>query len=331
MWLGKAYLAAGQPLSATSTFSRAAAITPTTYYELRSADLLEDPVAEPFPLSEYTPPTDEADVQAAANEWLTDWVGLEPDQDPTQLGETLQNDPRLLAGLELWELGRSDEGKAQLEELRRDTYQDPLAQYQLALLFRDIGLYRSSILAAERVIALSPAETALDAPPFIARLAYPIYYEDLVVSNALDDGLPPLLVFALIRQESLFEGFATSYAYAHGLMQVIPSTGASIAAQLGWPPGYETTDLYRPVVSVRFGSWYLARQRDLFGGRRDVALAAYNGGPGNAGRWLDSVGNDPDLFLEEITLAETRLYLLLIREHYWIYTQLYGSASDLGQ
>jgi soluble lytic murein transglycosylase len=329
MWLGKAYLAAGQPLSATSAFSRAAAITPITYYELRAADLLEDPVAEPFPPSDYTPPTDEEADETSAEEWLANWMGLDLGVDPGELGPSLQNDPRLLAGLELWDLGRSDDGKSLMEEIRRETYHDPSAQYQLALLFRDIGLYRSSILAAARVIALSPAETALDAPPFLGRLAYPTYYEDLVVANAEEEGLPPLMVFSLIRQESLFEGFATSYAYAHGLMQVIPSTGASIAAQLGWPQGYETTDLYRPVVSVRFGSWYLARQRDLFGGRRDVALAAYNGGPGNAGRWVDSVGNDPDLFLEAITLAETRLYLLLIREHYWNYTQLYGHASDL--
>jgi len=75
-------------------------------------------------------------------------------------------------------------------------------------------------------------------------------------------GLDPLLVLALIRQESLFESLATSHAAAHGLMQVIPATGAQIAAELGWPPGYGTGDLYRPYVSLRFGTYYLAQQRD---------------------------------------------------------------------
>ncbi len=324
LWLGKAYLTAGKPLSATAAFSSAVQADPLGYYGLRAADLLADPLAPPFPPAEYVPPTDPDAGRAEAEEWLADWLGLPSAERLGDLDDDLASNPRLRRGLELWELGRRDEAKAELETLRRATADDPLAQYRLALLFRDIGLYRSSILAAVRVIHLSPAETPLDAPPFLARLAYPTYYEDLILSDALEEDLPPLLVFALVRQESLFEGFATSFAYAHGLMQVIPSTGASIAQALGWPSDYETADLYRPLVSVRFGTWYLARQRDRFGGRLDVALAAYNGGPGNAARWLEAAGDDPDLFLERITLGETRLYLQRIREHYGVYARLYG-------
>jgi len=320
-WLGKAYLAAGQPLSATAAFSQTVQTNPLGYYGLRAADLLADPLAEPFPVVGYVPLQDPAADQAAAEDWLASWLGLSGSEGIGELDATLAADPRLQRGLELWGLGWREEAKAELEALRRATVGDALAQYRLALFFRDLGLYRSSILAANNVIRLSPAATPLDAPPFLARLAYPVYYQDLVLSNALAENLPPLLVFALIRQESLFEGFATSSAYAHGLMQVIPSTGASIAAQLGWPPGYETADLYRPLVSVRFGTWYLARQRDAFDGRLDVALAAYNGGPGNAARWLES---DPDLFFEAITLSETQSYLRLIREHYAVYAALYG-------
>jgi soluble lytic murein transglycosylase len=107
-------------------------------------------------------------------------------------------------------------------------------------------------------------------------------------------------------------------------MQVIPPTGAEIAAELGWPPDYETADLYRPYVSVRFGTHYLAKQRERFEGRIDAALAGYNGGPGNAQRWLERAGDDLDLFLETITFGETRLYLQRIREHYAVYRALYG-------
>ncbi|HID89168.1 MAG TPA: tetratricopeptide repeat protein, partial [Anaerolineae bacterium] len=328
LWLGKAYLTAGKPLSATAAFSSAVQADPLGYYGLRAADLLADPLAPPFPPAEYAPPTDPDAGRAEAEAWLADWLGLPSAEGLGDLDDGLASDPRLQRGLELWDLGRRDEAKAELETLRRATADDPLAQYRLALLFRDIGLYRSSILAAVRVIHLSPAETPLDAPPFLARLAYPTYYEDLIRSDALEEDLPPPLVFALVRQESLFEGFATSFAYAHGLMQVIPSTGASIAQALGWPPDYETADLYRPLVSVRFGTWYLARQRDRFGGRLDVALAAYNGGPGNAAHWLEAAGDDPDLFLERITLGETRLYLQRIREHYEMYVRLYGRRSS---
>jgi len=158
------------------------------------------------------------------------------------------------------------------------------------------------------------------------RLAYPTYYENLVLQEAQATGLDPLLIFALIRQESLFESLATSSASAHGLMQVWPPTGAQIAAELGWPPGYETSDLYRPNVSLRFGTYYLAQQRDRFDGRLDVALAGYNGGPANARRWLQEAGDDPDLFLELITLDETRLYLQRIKEHLAVYQALYRTT-----
>ncbi|MFW6135880.1 MAG: lytic transglycosylase domain-containing protein, partial [Chloroflexota bacterium] len=227
-------------------------------------------------------------------------------------------------GVELWRLGRFQQAKEELEGLRAATYSHALSQYQLALHYRDLGLYRSSILSARRLINLSPVTRTVDAPRFVVELAYPTYYEDLVLENAQRWDLDPLLVFSLIRQESLFESLATSVASAHGLMQVIPPTGAEIASELGWPPDYDTADLYRPYVSLRFGTYYLAKQRDRFGGRVDVALAAYNGGPSNARRWIDRAGDDSDLFLESITLREPQLYIKRIKEHLAVYRALYG-------
>jgi soluble lytic murein transglycosylase len=177
-------------------------------------------------------------------------------------------------------------------------------------------------MAAARLIALSPAETPDQAPAFIARLSYPTYYADLVVPEAEAHGLDPLLVFSIIRQESLFEGLAVSSAFANGLMQIIPATGGEIAGALNWPD-YSTADLYRPYVSVKFGTYYLARQRDFFDGDLYAALAAYNGGPGNAIDWNALAQGDPDLFLESITLNETRNYLLRVREHLAMYQKLY--------
>jgi soluble lytic murein transglycosylase len=182
-------------------------------------------------------------------------------------------------------------------------------------------------MAAARLIVISPARSADQAPVFVARLAYPTYYADRVVAEAERRGLDPLLMFALIRQESLFEGIAVSSAFANGLMQIIPSTGREIAAALDWP-NYATRDLYRPYVSITFGTYYLARQRDYFDGDLYAALAAYNGGAGNTLRWHDAAGGDPDLFLESITLNETRTYLLRIREHLAMYQRLYGAPSS---
>lgn len=323
MWMGKTYRALGETLSATVAFSQAIQADPVGYYGLRAADLLAASSAPLFPPARYDPAPETPAMRAEAERWLAERLGLPSTERLGEPDPALWSDPRLVRGLELWRLGYPEEAKAELEALRQATADDALTQYRLALLFRDIGLYRSSILAAATVLRLTGASLP-DAPVFLARLSYPIYYESLVVGEAEREGLSPLLLFALIRQESLFESLATSSSAAHGLMQVIPSTGAEIAAQLGWPPGYTTRDLYRPLVSVRFGTWYLARQRDRFG-RLDVALAAYNGGPGNAQRWLDAAGDDVDLFLELITLGETRLYLQRIREHYAVYATLYGS------
>jgi soluble lytic murein transglycosylase len=111
-------------------------------------------------------------------------------------------------------------------------------------------------------------------------------------------------------------------------MQVIPPTGAAIAEALNWPPDYETRDLYRPMVSVRFGVWYLAEQRDRFDGDLFAALAAYNAGPGSAMRWMSAAEDDTDLFIELIDYEETRRYVRLIREHFEGYRWLYARSTS---
>jgi soluble lytic murein transglycosylase len=324
LWLGKLRMAQGDDEAAAAAFEEATAADPTGYYGLRAAELAADPLALPFPPDQNVDYRITTNHQAEAEEWLAEWLEIEEAVDLSELDPALAADPRLQRGLELWRLGHFEEAKWELEAVRRATTSDALAQYQLALLFRDIGLYRSSILCAVNVISLSPAATTLDAPAFIARLTHPTYYRDLALQNARQSDLDLLLVLALIRQESLFESLATSSASAHGLMQVIPPTGAQIAAELDWPPDYETADLYRPYVSLRFGTYYLAQQRDRFDDRIDVALAAYNGGPFRAVHWLESAGDDPDLFLEIITLREPHIYIQYIKEHLAVYRALYG-------
>ena len=162
-------------------------------------------------------------------------------------------------------------------------------------------------------------------PTYFNRIRFGPYFGDLILPEALARNLDGLFLLSVVRQESLFEGFATSYADARGLMQVIPSTGAAIAGELGWPPGYAESDLHRPLVSVRFGTYYLAAERDRFDGDLFAALAAYNAGPGNALAWKDLAPDDPDLFLEVVRFSEPRLYIKTIYEAYSIYRQLYAS------
>jgi soluble lytic murein transglycosylase len=323
LWQGKLLLNAGDIDNAQELLDRAAQAEPFGYYGIRAAEMRDQRaiLSSPPAALDIDPDAD----RLAAETWLAGWA--QPESAEANLGDLpveVQQDGRFQRGAELWRLGRIDQAKSEFENLRQALADDPLALYALSLYWRDIGLYRSSLLAAVRLIAISPAKNAANAPVFIARLAYPIYYADLLVPKAEQYSLDPLLMFALMRQESLFEGFATSSAFANGLMQVVPSTGREIAAALGWP-NYTTSDLHKPYVSVAFGAYYLAQQRDLFDGDLYAALAAYNGGPGNALRWHDASGGDPDLFLETITLLETRTYLLRIREHLAMYQRLYAA------
>ena len=231
----------------------------------------------------------------------------------------------MIRGLELWDLGLYDLARDELEGLRVAVADDALATYQLMHVFQDLGLYRSAILASRQILALAGMDDAgtMNAPVYFNRIRFGPYFGDLILPEAARQGFDGLFLLSAVRQESLFEGFATSYAAARGLMQVIPDTGQSIADQLGWPVGYQTADLYRPVVSVRFGAFYLTEQRGRFEGDLYAGLAAYNAGPGNAILWKELAPDDPDLFLEVIRLDQPQLYIKTIYEVYAIYRRLY--------
>jgi soluble lytic murein transglycosylase len=159
-------------------------------------------------------------------------------------------------------------------------------------------------------------------------LAYPSKYIDALNEAAEAEGVSPLLLLGLVRQESWFDASAVSFAGALGLTQVIPGTGSDIAESLGLTD-YRESDLLEPDTSLRFGAHYLARQLEGFGGNASAALAAYNGGPGNSARWVEVAGNDRDLFLETIDFEETRLYVRVVLENYAIYRYTYGVSETL--
>lgn len=294
------------------------------YYGLRVYHVVNGERPFTSPLA-FNPTASETAARAAvtdANAWLQDQLGLAPGTAVADLDPQLAADPRLRLGEKLWQMGLLEAAKLELEPVRAAASDDALRSYQLALYFRDLGLYRSSILAAETAMRLTGVNV-FTAPRALAQLAYPTYYADLMLPLAEQYGYDPRVQFALVRQESLFESFARSGAAANGLSQVIPDTGAYIAQQLGWPD-YELEDLYKPHVGLNFGAFYLAQQLDTFDGNVHAALAAYNAGPGNAARWHAVAGDDLDLYLETVNFWETRLYIERIYVGYAIYEMLYG-------
>ncbi len=318
LWQGKV-LAGAQPISATRLFSQAVAAGADTFWGIRAAQELAG--SEPFRPVSFTLEFDEQTQRAIAEKWLAERLGLTDTFRLRTLRDDIAADLRWMHGHELWRLGLQAEARDEFESLRKSYTGDAVALYQLAVAFREIGLYRSSIICADAVIRLARARPA-DAPFYLAWLDYPTHYADLVVPEAQKRKIDPLLIFSVIRQESLFEGLAVSTAYANGLMQIIPSTGLEIAGQLNWQ-NYTTADLFKPYVNIPFGVYYLARWRNGFEGNVLAALAAYNAGPGRSANWLRTAGDDPDLFYETVTLNEPRLYIRRITEYYAVYQQLY--------
>ncbi|MGH2633433.1 MAG: transglycosylase SLT domain-containing protein [Tepidiformaceae bacterium] len=162
-------------------------------------------------------------------------------------------------------------------------------------------------------------------PKDLLRAAYPLDYTGQLDADSKANNLDPLFVAAVVRQESYWDAGAGSYAGALGLMQVIPETGAAIASDLD-VSAFEANDLYRPAVSLQFGTYYLAEQLNAFGDPA-AALAAYNAGPGSAQEWQAAAsGSDPADFLEQVDIAQTQDYVEQIFEHYAAYKLAYGGS-----
>jgi soluble lytic murein transglycosylase len=324
-WIAKVLQALGDQEDANDAFSQAAAIDPTGYYSERASDILKG-------RSTFQPPADfsfevdwDAEMQVA-EDWIISTFDLPPDADLSGLGP-LAADPRFQRGAEFWRLGEFELARAEFEDLRLSLVTDPAGSYRLANYLRELGLYRTAIFAAREVLNIAGMTDAatMNAPRYFNLVRFGAYYPEIVLPETAGEGLDPLFFYSMMRQESLFEGFVTSSAGARGLLQIIPGTGEEIATLTGWPPDFVAEDLYRPLVSIRLGADYLAIQRNAFDGDMYAALAAYNGGPGNASYWLGLANGDQDLFLEVVTFAETRNHIRSIYELFTIYSNLYAT------
>ena len=134
-----------------------------------------------------------------------------------------------------------------------------------------------------------------------------------------------------MRQESVYRQWALSPVGAIGLMQVMPRTGARVAALMG-DPHYSPEQLEDPSTNVRYGVWYPSRLLDRFGGAFPLAVASYNGGPHNVSSWLRPWGANirVDDYVEQIPYPETRDYVKKVTGYYVTYLALYGPPGGPG-
>jgi len=140
----------------------------------------------------------------------------------------------------------------------------------------------------------------------------------------------PALVLALVRQESAFNTRAKSVDGAHGLMQLMPGTAGFIANDRTLRSS-NRAKLFEPDLNLSLGQRYVSYLLDSpdVRGNLMLAVAAYNGGPGNLSKWLKAMGplTDPLLFIEKIPVTETREFTERVLANFWIYRARLGQDS----
>ena len=162
------------------------------------------------------------------------------------------------------------------------------------------------------------------------QLRFPLHHEASIRREATRNHLDPAWVAAEIRAESVFDPNARSAADARGLMQVLPGTGASVAAKLGlaWGGG---DSLFDADTNITLGSAYLRQLMDRYGGKPYQVIAGYNAGPAPLNRWISQRPDfDPDLWIETIGYKETRDYVARVLSFSTVYDwRLNGDALRL--
>ena len=143
------------------------------------------------------------------------------------------------------------------------------------------------------------------------------------------------MIHAIIRQESQFAQNAISHAGARGLMQMMPRTASEQAGKLGLSYA-EGSLIADPQFNMAVGGAYFDHLLQVFGGSYPLAVAAYNAGGGNVGKWLRANG-DPRTgqiewvdWIERIPIAETRSYVEHVLENAVVYETMNPDKASYG-
>ena len=140
------------------------------------------------------------------------------------------------------------------------------------------------------------------------------------------------LAHGISRQESSFDPYAVSHAGARGMMQLMVGTAREQAGKMG--VGFDSYRLISdPSYNVMIGSSYFKRMLNIWGGSVPLAVASYNAGSGNVGKWVRQYGDprsqvDMLKWIEAIPYSETRAYVQRVIENSVVYDSLRSNSQQ---
>ncbi len=149
------------------------------------------------------------------------------------------------------------------------------------------------------------------------RLAYPLHYYDTV--DKFKGNNNPIVLQAILKEESHFNPKARSAAGASGLMQLMPVTFAEVVQKNNIPSKFDSVS-----SNIAAGSLYYSGLKRSLLNRDLYAITAYNGGIGSVSGWFAKINyNDTDEFVEQIPYPETKNYVKKVLRTYWVYGNIY--------
>ncbi len=206
----------------------------------------------------------------------------------------------------------------------------PATDASLALtgsrLLADAREVRRSLYVAEVLGKRVPREVPQRMlPAEMQRLLYPLPYRAEIVRESQARGVDPLLLAAIIREESRFDPQAISPASARGLTQFVLPTAQRLAGRIGLE-NLRAADLHDPAISIALGAAYLAELGERFGRGSWEVMAAYNAGEPQAQLWRSyCYSREPEELFTKVGFPETRGYLERVLTSLVHYEAVYGA------
>lgn len=136
------------------------------------------------------------------------------------------------------------------------------------------------------------------------RIAKPLAHQ--IHKAAVAHGISIKTAFGLVRAESAFRPRVASPVGAIGLTQVMPATARWLE------PGTTKSDLMDPSTNLRLGFTYLKQLIKQYDGNENLALTAFNRGPGTVARELKRGRNPDNGYAEKVLTGKSTKHVALM-------------------